>query len=216
MADAPDERAALARRAARGVAKEDRGQLKVFLGVAPGVGKTYAMLDRRSGARTTASTSWSAWWRPTAGAIPRRCSRASRSCPAGPSSTGQALQEFDLDAALARRPELLLVDELAHTNAPGSRHAKRYLDVEELVQAGIDVYTTLNIQHLESLNDIVAQITRIRVRETLPDSVLDAADEIELVDVTPEELIERLQGGQGLYPASRRSARSATTSSPAT
>ena len=92
---------------------------------------------------------------------------------------GRALEEMDLDAILARRPQLVLVDELAHSNAPGSRHPKRYLDVEELLAAGIDVYTTLNIQHVESLNDVVAQITRIRVRETVPDSIIDHADEIE-------------------------------------
>ena len=95
------------------------------------------------------------------------------------------IQEMDLDALLARRPQLALVDELAHANAPGSRHPKRYLDVEELLAAGIDVYTTLNIQHVESLNDVVAQITRIRVRETVPDFVLDSADDIEVIDLAP-------------------------------
>ena len=101
---------------------------------------------------------------------------------------------------LQRRPRLVLVDELAHTNAPGSRHPKRYLDVEELLAAGIDVYTTLNIQHIESLNDVVAKITRIRVRETVPDSVLDRADEIELVDLTPEDLLQRLKDGKVYVP----------------
>src|SRR5207302_11364722 len=113
---------------------------------------------------------------------------------------GHRLTEMDLDAILKRRPQLVLVDELAHTNAPGSRHPKRYLDVEELIAAGIDVYTTLNIQHVESLNDVVAQITRIRVRETLPDSVLDKADEIELVDLTPDDLIQRLRDGKVYVP----------------
>ena len=106
------------------------------------------------------------------------------------------LTEMDLDAILARRPALVLVDELAHTNAPGSRHPKRYLDVEELLSAGIDVYTTLNIQHVESLNDVVARITRIRVRETVPDSVIERADDIELIDLTPEDLIQRLKDGK--------------------
>ena len=101
---------------------------------------------------------------------------------------------------LQRRPKLVLVDELAHTNAPGSRHPKRYLDVEELLDAGIDVYTTLNIQHVESLNDVVAQITRIRVRETVPDSFIDRADEIEVVDLTPEDLIQRLNEGKVYVP----------------
>ena len=115
---------------------------------------------------------------------------------------------MDLDAILARRPELVLVDELAHTNAPGSRHPKRWLDVEELLDAGIDVYTTVNIQHLESLNDVVAQITGVRVRETVPDRVLERADEVKLVDLPPEELLQRLQRGQGLRPRRRPSARS--------
>ena len=107
---------------------------------------------------------------------------------------------MDLDAILQRRPQLVLVDELAHTNAPGSRHPKRYLDVEELLAAGIDVYSTLNVQHLESLNDVVARITRIRVRETVPDRILDAADEVELVDLTPADLIGAPARGQGLCP----------------
>ena len=113
---------------------------------------------------------------------------------------GTTLAEFDLDAALARRPALILVDELAHTNAPGSRHAKRWQDVEELLDAGIDVYTTLNVQHLESLNDVVAQITGVVVRETVPDSVLERADEVELVDLPPDELLQRLQEGKVYVP----------------
>ena len=126
------------------------------------------------------------------------------------------LDEMDLDAMLARRPQLVLVDELAHTNAAGSRHPKRYLDVEELLAAGIDVYTTVNIQHIESLNDVVAQITHMRVRETVPDAVFDRADAVELVDLTPDDLIQRLQGGQGLCAAARPSARSSIFSRPAT
>ena len=113
---------------------------------------------------------------------------------------GRALEEMDLDALLARRPQLALVDELAHTNAPGSRHPKRYMDVEELIAAGIDVYTTLNVQHVESLNDVVARITRIRVRETVPDSIIDQADDIELVDLTPDDLIQRLSEGKVYVP----------------
>ena len=123
---------------------------------------------------------------------------------------------MDLDAILKRRPALVLVDELAHTNAEGSRHPKRYLDVEELLAAGIDVYSTLNVQHIESLNDVVARITRIRVRETVPDRVVDAADEVELIDLTPADLIARLARGQGLCPRAGRSARCATISRPAT
>src|SRR6516162_1100260 len=107
----------------------------------------------------------------------------------------QILEEMDIDAVIARRPQIALVDELAHTNAPGSRHPKRYLDVEELLSRGIDVYTAVNIQHIESLNDVIAQITGIRVRETVPDSIFDRADAIELVDLTPDDLIQRLREG---------------------
>ena len=110
---------------------------------------------------------------------------------------------MDIDAILARKPQVVLVDELAHTNAPGSRHPKRYLDVEELLAAGIDVCTTVNIQHIESLNDVVAQITRVRIRETVPDSIIDRADDIEVIDLTPDDSILTPQGGQGLYPADR-------------
>src|SRR5215471_3087544 len=107
---------------------------------------------------------------------------------------------MDLDGIIARRPRIALVDELAHTNAAGSRHPTRYLDVEEILSRGIDVYTTVNIQHIESLNDIIAQITGIRVRETVPDSIFDRADAIELVDVTPDDLIQRLKEGKVYVP----------------
>ena len=133
---------------------------------------------------------------------PRRCSTGLEIDPAparrlqGP----RAARRWISTPSCTRRPELVLVDELAHTNAPGSRHPKRYLDVEELLAAGIDVYTTLNIQHVESLNDVVAQITRIRVRETVPDSLIDRADEIEVVDLTPEDLIQRLKEGKVYVP----------------
>ena len=182
--------------------KSQRGRLKIFLGAAPGVGKTYEMLSaaqtrRREGVdvvigvvETHGRTETEAL---TAGLeiIPRRTI----------AYRGRSLTEMDLDAILARRPRLVLVDELAHTNAPGSRHPKRYLDVEELLAAGIDVYTTLNIQHVESLNDVVARITRIRVRETVPDSVIERADDIELIDLTPDDLIQRLKDGKVYVPA---------------
>src|SRR5262245_50887257 len=113
---------------------------------------------------------------------------------------GQELREMDLDAILARRPAIALVDELAHTNAPGSRHPKRYLDVEELLEAGIEVWSTVNVQHLESLNDVVAQITGVRVAETVPDGVLDRADEVRLIDLSPEELLQRLRDGKVYVP----------------
>ncbi|HUN50491.1 MAG TPA: sensor histidine kinase KdpD [Candidatus Sulfotelmatobacter sp.] len=176
---------------------EHRGKLKIFLGAAPGVGKTYEMLQaaaarRRDGVdvvigmvETHRRAETEALVRGFE-VVPRR----------HVDYRDRMLEEMDLDAVLARRPHLVLVDELAHSNAPGSRHPKRYLDVEELLAAGIDVYTTLNIQHLESLNDVVAQITRIRVRETLPDSIIDRADEIELVDLTPADLIKRLHEGK--------------------
>ncbi len=178
-------------------AQEGRGRLKIFLGAAPGVGKTYAMLEaaRRKQAEgvdvvigIVESHGRSETEALTHGlkAVPRKSMEYRE----------RALPEMDLDALLARKPQLALVDELAHTNVPGSRHGKRFQDVEELLAAGIDVYTTLNIQHLESLNDIVARITRIRVRETLPDKVLELADEIELVDISPEDLIQRLREGK--------------------
>ncbi|MBI3514221.1 MAG: two-component sensor histidine kinase, partial [Proteobacteria bacterium] len=177
--------------------QQGHGRLKIFLGAAPGVGKTYEMLatarakqhdgiDVVVGVVETHGRPETAALLAGLAAIPRRRVEY----------RGKILEEMDLDAILARRPQLVLVDELAHTNAPGSRHPKRYLDVQELLVAGIDVYTTLNIQHVESLNDVVAQITRIRVRETLPDSVLDAAHEIEVVDLTPEDLIQRLKEGK--------------------
>lgn len=173
------------------------GRLKILVGAAPGVGKTYEMLQEAR-ARLKDGVDVVAGVVETHGraeteellqgleVIPRRTI----------DYKGRTLQEMDLDAVLARRPKLALVDELAHTNVPGSRHPKRYLDVEELLANGIDVYTTLNIQHIESLNDVVAQITRIRVRETVPDSILDRADNIELVDLTPDDLIQRLKEGK--------------------
>jgi two-component system sensor histidine kinase KdpD len=179
-----------------------RGRLKVFLGAAPGVGKTYEMLTIGR-ARLTAGADVVVGVVETHGraeteallegfeTIPRRAVPY----------RGTVLEEMDLDALLARRPALALVDELAHTNAPGSRHPKRYQDVEELLDAGIDVLTTLNIQHVESLNDVVASITRIRVHETVPDSILDRADDIEVVDLNPDDLIERLKAGKVYVPA---------------
>jgi two-component system sensor histidine kinase KdpD len=181
--------------------REHRGRLKIFLGAAPGVGKTYEMLQAARARRAEGIDV-------VIGVLETHGRKETEALMAGleviprrrTEYKGRVLDEMDIDAVLARRPKLVLVDELAHTNAPGSRHPKRYLDVEELIAAGIDVYTTLNIQHVESLNDVVAQITRIRVRETLPDSVLDKADEIELVDLTPDDLIQRLQDGKVYVP----------------
>ncbi len=184
----------------RAAAQEGRGRLKVFLGAAPGVGKTFEMLSEAAARRDAgmdvvigvvethgrAETQAKVHGFET---VPRRAIQYQ----------GHALDEMAIDAILIRHPRLVLVDELAHTNAPGSRHDKRYQDVEELLAAGIDVYSTLNIQHLESLNDVVASFTQVRVRETLPDKVLDQAD-IEIVDIPPDELIERLKDGKVYVP----------------
>lgn len=185
--------------AARG---EGRGRLKIFLGAAPGVGKTYAMLQaaqraKADGIQVLVGIVETHGRAETEALLEGLESLPRRDIP----YRGRSLPEFDLDAALARAPRLLLVDELAHTNVPGSRHPKRHQDVEEILAAGIDVWTTLNIQHLESFNDIVAQITKVRVRETVPDSVLERADEIVLTDITPEELIKRLKEGKVYIPA---------------
>ncbi len=182
-------------------AQENRGRLKVILGAAPGVGKTYEMLvqgrqrrlegvDAIIGVVETHGRIETELLTKGFEIIPKK----------RVAYKGHVLAEIDLDAILQRKPKLVLVDELAHTNAPGNRHPKRYMDVEELLDAGIDVYTTLNVQHLESLNDVVAQITQVRVRETLPDSILDRADEVELVDLTPEDLIQRLKEGKVYMP----------------
>ena len=178
-----------------------RGRLKIFFGASPGVGKTYAMLEdarakRREGVDIVVGVVETHGRAETTALLdgleilPRKAIEY----------RGITLHEFDLDTALARRPTILLVDELAHTNAPGSRHARRSQDVEELLAAGINVYTTLNVQHLESLNDVVAQITGIQVRETVPDSILDQADEVELADLSAEDLLTRLREGKVYVP----------------
>ncbi|MGE5155050.1 MAG: two-component system sensor histidine kinase KdpD [Bdellovibrio bacteriovorus] len=184
-----------------------RGRLKVFFGACPGVGKTYAMLSAARGAQAqgvdvlvgVAETHGRA-----------ETQQLLEGLPVLPLKTlnyrGRELQELDLDGALARKPALILVDELAHSNAPGSRHPKRFQDVEELLAAGIDVWTTVNVQHLESLNDIVGGITGIQVRETLPDRVFDLADEVVLVDLTPDELLQRLSEGKVYIPQQARRA----------
>jgi two-component system sensor histidine kinase KdpD len=184
----------------RAATQEGRGQFKIFLGAAPGVGKTYEMLvegaaRRRDGVdvvvgivETHGRADTEALTRGQE-IVPRRAVRYE----------DRTLHEMDLDAILARAPRLVLVDELAHTNAPGSRHTKRHQDIEELLAAGIDVYSTINIQHVESLNDVVASFTRVRVRETVPDRVLEQA-EIEVVDIPPDELIERLKAGKVYLP----------------
>ncbi|TXT38762.1 MAG: two-component system OmpR family sensor histidine kinase KdpD [Planctomycetota bacterium] len=182
-------------------AEAHRGRLKIFFGYAAGVGKTYAMLEAAHREKAQGVEVVAGYVEPhgrleTESMLEGLEALPFRQVP----YRGVMLREFDLDAALARKPQLLLVDELAHTNAEGSRHAKRWQDIEELLEAGIGVYTTLNVQHVESLNDVIAQITGVIVRETLPDAVLEKADEIELIDITPEELIERLQAGKIYLP----------------
>src|ERR1700738_2387344 len=177
------------------------GRLKIFVGAAPGVGKTYEMLQSaharlRSGADVVVGVG-ETHGRAESHALLKGLEVLPRKRI---EYRDQFLQEMDLDALIARHPQIALVDELAHTNAPGSRHPKRYLDVEELLSHGIDVYTAVNIQHIESLNDVVAQITHVRVRETVPDSVFDRADAIELIDLTPDDLIQRLKEGKVYVP----------------
>ncbi|MCP3402544.1 sensor histidine kinase KdpD [Bradyrhizobium sp. CCGB20] len=177
------------------------GKLKIFVGAAPGVGKTYEML-LSAHARRKAGIDVVVGFVETHGrAETEALVRGLEVIPRKRLDyRGQIVEEMDLDAVIARRPKIALVDELAHTNAAGSRHPKRYLDVEELLSHGIDVYSAVNIQHIESLNDVVAQITHVRVRETVPDSVFDRADAIELIDLTPDDLIQRLKEGKVYVP----------------
>lgn len=185
----------------REACRAERSRLKIFLGAAPGVGKTYAMLEaawerKRQGADVVVGVVETHGRQETEALL--------RDIEVVPKKRieyrGRVLEEVDIDAVLARRPEIVLVDELAHTNVPGSRHPKRYADVEELLDAGIDVYSTVNIQHVESLNDVVAQITGVRVRETVPDGILERADEIKLIDLSPDDLIRRLDEGKVYVP----------------
>ncbi|MFJ5258096.1 DUF4118 domain-containing protein [Pseudomonas sp. NPDC088414] len=187
--------------------RDGRGRLKIFLGAAPGVGKTYAMLQAahtqlRQGVKIIAGvveTHGRAETEALLGGLPQQPLVRSE-------YRGVMLEEMDLDGLLAAKPKLVLVDELAHTNAPGSRHAKRWQDIQELLAAGIDVYTTVNVQHLESLNDQVRGITGVQVRETLPDWVLQEAYELLLIDLPPRELLERLREGKVYVPEQARAA----------
>src|SRR5437773_7183103 len=187
--------------------RQRRGELRVFFGAAAGVGKTYAMLQAAREARDAGVDVVVGYVETHGRAETEALLEGLEVLPARVvDCRGAMLREFDLDGALARRPTLILVDELAHSNAPGSRHAKRWQDVLELLDAGINVYTTVNVQHVESLNDIVAKVTGVVVRETIPDSVFDRADEIELVDLPPDELIHRLQEGKVYLPEQAREA----------
>ncbi|PYN71560.1 MAG: two-component system sensor histidine kinase KdbD, partial [Candidatus Rokuibacteriota bacterium] len=198
--DRPDPEALLAR-VKDEEARQRRGKLKIFFGAAAGVGKTYAMLeagrDERADGRAVVVGDVETHQRAETDALLAGLE------PLPPRSVeygGTSLRELDLDGALVRRPALILVDELAHTNAPGSRHAKRWQDVLELLDAGIDVYTTINVQHVESLNDVIARITGVVVRETVPDSVLEQADDVELIDLPPDDLLERFKEGKVYVP----------------
>jgi two-component system sensor histidine kinase KdpD len=192
----PDALLAAARRENDGA-----GRLKIFVGAAPGVGKTYEMLQSAH-AKLKAGVDVVVGLVETHGrAETEALLRGLEIIPRKRIDyRGQFVEEMDLDAVIARHPALVLVDELAHTNAAGSRHPKRYLDVEELLSRGIDVYTAVNIQHIESLNDVVAQITHVRVRETVPDTIFERADAIELIDLTPDDLIQRLKEGKVYVP----------------
>jgi two-component system sensor histidine kinase KdpD len=180
---------------------DERGHLKVFIGMAPGVGKTYRMLQEGAAEADNGRDVVVGYLESHGRAetlaqadgleiVPRR----------RVTYRGTPLEEMDLPAVLARRPELCLIDELAHSNAPGVEHEKRYEDVRDVIEAGIDVYSTVNVQHLESLNDQVTQLTGSRTRERIPDAVLSAADEVVLIDLTPETLIARLRAGKVYAP----------------
>lgn len=176
---------------------ESRGHLKIFFGYAAGVGKTYAMLKAAHAAKRRGLDIVVGYVEPHTRPQTLALLDGLEQLPTlTVSHKGISLHEFDLDGAIKRAPQLILVDELAHTNAEGCRHSKRYQDVEELLRAGIDVYTTVNVQHIESLNDMVASITGVTVRERVPDHLFDDADQVELVDIEPEELIDRLHAGQ--------------------
>ncbi|HVJ79571.1 MAG TPA: sensor histidine kinase KdpD, partial [Planctomycetia bacterium] len=178
-------------------ARAERGRLKIFFGYAAGVGKTYAMLTAAQREKAEGIDVVVGYVEPHGRPETEALLGGLEAIPfLKATHNGITVREFDVDAALSRRPKLLLVDELAHTNASGARHAKRWEDVQELTGAGIDVWSTLNVQQVESLNDVVAGITGVGVRETVPDAVIERADEIELVDLVPDKLIERLQAGK--------------------
>ena len=190
---------------ARAIEREDeatrRGHLKIFFGYAAGVGKTYAMLKAAHAAKSRGIDVVIGYLEPHARPRTAAMARGLETVPTRDIRRERiTYHEFDIDATLERAPQLVLVDELAHTCAPGSRHQKRYQDVEELLRAGIDVYTTINVQHIESLNDMVASVTGVIVHERIPDHVFDNADQVELVDIEPEDLIERLRAGQIYVP----------------
>ena len=192
----------LARAKTEGVEhRRQRGRLRIFVGYAAGVGKTFSMLQAARARQAEGAEVVVGYVEPHGRPETEALLEGLERLPVLiVPYRGTTLPEFDLDAALARKPELILVDELAHTNAPGLRHAKRWQDIEELLSAGINVYSTVNVQHVESLNDVVAQISGVVVRETFPDEVIDRADEVALVDISPEELLARLRQGKVYIP----------------
>ena len=176
--------------------KRNKGHLKIFFGYAAGVGKTYAMLEAAHMEKQQGIDVVAGYVEPHARPQTAALLNGLEVLPTREVFyNGMILDEFDIGMALKRKPQLILVDELAHTNAEGCRHAKRYQDIKELLNAGIDVYTTVNVQHIESLCDTVASITEIVVRERIPDSIFDNADQVELIDIEPQDLINRLNTG---------------------
>src|SRR5216117_192421 len=204
----PDPDALLAR-VQREEAKARRGKLKVFFGATAGVGKTYAMLEDARALKARGVDVVVGYVEPHGRAETEVLLEGLERLPYRQvAHRGAALRDFDLDAALARKPRTLLVDELAHSNPlegePRPRHAKRWQDVEELLEAGITVHTTVNVQHVESLNDIVAGITGVRMQETIPDNVFERADDVVMIDTPPDVLLERLQAGKVYIPEQAR------------
>jgi two-component system, OmpR family, sensor histidine kinase KdpD len=198
VVSAPDPRATI-----QDVQPVGRGHHKVFLGMAAGVGKTYQMLREGQAEAENGRDVVIGYLEPHGRAETVAQAAGLETVPRRRVAyRDSVLEEMDLPAVLRRRPELALIDELAHTNAPGLEHPKRYEDVEDVLSAGIDVFSTVNVQHLESLNDQVAELTGIRVRETIPDAIIGAADEVILIDITPQSLVERLRAGK-VYPAER-------------
>src|SRR5437868_10717507 len=186
-------------------ARARRGKLRIFFGASAGVGKTYSMLEAARALRAAGGDVAIGYVEPHGRVETERLLEGIEQLPMlAVSYRGTIRREFDLDAGLKRRPMILVVDELAHSNLiegdPPPRHAKRWQDIEELIEQGIDVWTTVNVQHLESLNDLVAQITGVRQRETIPDRIFDEADEIELIDLPPDDLITRLKVGKVYVP----------------
>jgi len=182
---------------------ESRGHHKIFLGMAAGVGKTFRMFQEGQAEAESGRDVAIGYLEPHGRAETTAVAEGLEVIPRRRVTyRDSVLEEMDLPAVLARMPELCLIDELAHTNAPGVEHQKRFQDIEDVLEAGIDVYSTVNVQHLESLNDQVAELTGTRVRETVPDTILGSADEVVLIDITPQSLIERMLAGK-VYPGER-------------